>query len=98
MKKKIQLLIKYTQRYAGINKMQAAKFLLGVFNNFDFQKLSKSNQKHLVNNLLSYFENIVGGIDSFKVRNHNLTTEEILRHIFYKTEDLYYNSFYTKLF
>ena len=89
MNKKLNLLLKRLKIFAGFKtKQNAAKFLLLVFSDTQFFKLQEKQQKVILENLLSYFDNLILGIDTPKKQNKNFSFEEIKHHIKEKIKDL----------
>lgn len=89
MKKLIKLLLKRLQIFAGCkDKEIAAKFLLSVFSENDIFSLPEKNQKAIIQNLLSYFDTLICGIDTYKKRNIHFSESDILNHIQQKVFDL----------
>lgn len=89
MKKKIKLLLKRLRIYAGLKtNIKSAQFLLLVFKDTQFFKLPENKQKVILENLLSYFDNLILGIDTPKKQNKHFTFEEIQNHIKNKVIDL----------
>lgn len=85
------MLVKRTKQFANISLEESAKYLLNVFEKYEFFKLPEKKQKVIIDNLLSYFDNIVCGIETYKKRNHLISENEILNHIDNKTFDLIIN-------
>lgn len=89
MKKKLNFLLKRLKVFAGLKtKTKSAQFLLLVFNDTKFFELPETKQKIILENLLSYFDNLILGIDTPKKQNKHFTFEEIQYHIKNKVIDL----------
>ena len=89
MKKKIKLLLKRLQIYAGLKtKTKSTQFLLLVFKDNQFFKLPKNKQKVILENLLLYFDTLILGIDIPKKQNKHFTFLDIQNHIKNKVIDL----------
>jgi len=89
MKKKIKLLLKRLRIYGGLKTdIKSAQFLLLVFRDTQFLKLPKKQQKIILENLLSYFDNLILGIDTPKKQNKHFNSLEIQNHIRNKVIDL----------
>lgn len=68
--------------FAGCKDRQtAANFLLSVFTENDIFSLPEKKQKVIIKNLLSYFDTLICGIDTYKKRNINFSESDILNHI-----------------
>lgn len=68
--------------FAGCkDKKTAANFLLSVFEKNDIFSLPEKKQKVIIKNLLSYFDTLICGIDTYKKRNLNFSENDILNHI-----------------
>ena len=88
MKKQLNLLLKYLQKFAGFkNKKQAANFLLIVFADTQFFDIKELNQKMILENLLSYFDTLIYNKDTKKVSRF-ADTNTIKKHIICKVNDL----------
>lgn len=82
MEKEIKALLKRLQIFAGCkDKETAANFLLSVFTENDIFSLPEKKQKAIIKNLISYFDTIICGIDTYKIRNKNFSANDILNHI-----------------
>lgn len=82
MEKDIKALLKRLQIFAGCkDKKTAANFLLSVFEKNDIFSLPEKKQKVIIKNLLSYFDTLICGIDTYKKRNINFSENDILNHI-----------------
>ena len=89
MKKKIKLLLKHLQIYAGLKtNIKSAQFLILVFKDTQFFKLPERQQKVILENLLLYFDTLILGIDTPKKQNKHFTFLEIQNHIKNKVIDL----------
>ena len=89
MKKDIKLLIKKLITFAGLKtKNNAANFLINLFNKNDIFSLPEKKQKIIIKNLLSYFDTLICGVESFKKRNIHFSENDIINHIENKTFDL----------
>lgn len=68
--------------FAGCKDRQtAANFLLSVFTKNDIFSLPEKKQKVIIRNLISYFDTLICGIDTYKKRNINFSENDILNHI-----------------
>lgn len=68
--------------FAGCkDKKTAANFLLSVFEKNDIFSLPEKKQKVIIKNLISYFDTLICGIDTYKKRNINFSENDILNHI-----------------
>ena len=75
-------LLKRLKVFAGLKtKAKSAQFLLLVFNDTQFFKLPENKQKVIIENLLSYFDNLILGIDTPKKQNKHFTFLDIQNHI-----------------
>lgn len=82
MEKDIKALLKRLQIFAGCkDKQTAANFLLSVFEKNDIFSLPEKKQKVIIKNLISYFDTLICGIDTYKKRNINFSENDILNHI-----------------
>lgn len=89
MKKKIKLLLKRLKVYAGLKtNIKSAQFLLLIFKDTQFFKLPENQQKVILENLLSYFDTLILGIDTPKKQNKHFTFLDIQNHIKNKVIDL----------
>ena len=89
MNKKLNLLLKRLKIYAGLKtKAKSAQFLLLVFNDTQFFKLPENQQKVILENLLSYFDNLILGIENPKKQNKHFNFLDIQNHIKNKVIDL----------
>lgn len=89
MNKKLNLLLKRLKIFAGLKtKQNAAKFLLLVFSDTQFFKLPENKQKVILENLLSYFDTLILGIDTPKKQNKHFNFLDIKNHIRNKVIDL----------
>lgn len=89
MNKKLNLLLKRLKIFAGLKtKQNAAKFLLLVFSDTQFFKLPENKQKAILENLLSYFDNLISGLDTYKKQNKHFTFDDVKKHIRNKVIDL----------
>lgn len=88
MQKIINKLLKYLQKFAGCkDKKTAANFLLIVFEDSQFFKLSDNNQKMILDNLISYFDYLVYN-DNTKKQNKHINENTIKKHIICKVNSL----------
>lgn len=68
--------------FAGCkDKQTAANFVLSVFEKNDIFSLSEKKQKVIIRNLISYFDTLICGIDTYKKKNINFSEDDILNHI-----------------
>ena len=82
MEKDIKALLKRLQMFAGCkDKQTAANFVLSVFEKNDIFSLSEKKQKVIIRNLISYFDTLICGIDTYKKKNINFSEDDILNHI-----------------
>lgn len=82
MKRKLNLLLKRLKIYAGLGtKVKSANFLLLLFNDTQFFKLPEKQQKVILENLLSYFDTLILGIDTPKKQNKHFNFLDIQNHI-----------------
>lgn len=92
MKKKIFLLIKYTSKIFNISRKNSANLLLTIFLNNHLFDLKDKQQKIILENLVTYFQKLVFGVDALGLnknkRNKHLTDDEILNHLDNKVNDL----------
>lgn len=80
------------------DRKAAANFLLLVFTENDIFSLPEKNQKAIIKNLISYFDTLVCGIDTYKKRNINFSENDILNHIQEKVFNLKAIQPYIKLY
>ena len=89
---KIKKLVHYISKYGNCTKQFAAKFLLTIFEKNEFFLLPDEKQEIIINNLISYFDNIIISFDKVSVlpnkQNKHITKKEIFKHIEVKTFDL----------
>ena len=89
MNKKLNLLLKRLKIYAGLKtKAKSAQFLLLVFNDTQFFKLPKKQQKVILENLLLYFDTLILGIEIPKKQNKHFSFLDIQNHIKNKVIDM----------
>lgn len=89
MKKKLNLLLKCLKIYAGLGtKVKSANFLLLLFNDTKFFDLPENKQKLIIENLISYFDTLIMGIDTPKKQNKHFNFLDIQNHIKNKVIDL----------
>lgn len=82
MEKEIKALLKRLQIFAGCkDKQTAANFLLSVFTENDVFSLPEKKQKAIIKNLISYFDTLICGLDTYKIRNKNFSENDVLNHI-----------------
>ena len=82
MNKKLNLLLKRLKVFAGLKtKAKSAQFLLLVFNDTQFFKLPEKQQKVILENLLSYFDTLILGIETPKKQNKHFTFLDVQKHI-----------------
>lgn len=102
MKKKLFILIKYVSKTFKIKRKDSASLLLEVFDENQVWDLQDKKQKLIIENLISYFRNLVFGIDKFgfdrNTRNAHFSDEDILNHLDSKVQDLVINSRYLKVY
>lgn len=68
--------------FAGCkDRKTAASFVLSVFEKNDIFSLPEKKQKVIIRNLISYFDTLICGIDTYKKRNINFSENDILNHI-----------------
>lgn len=89
---KIKKLVRYISKYGKCTKQFAAKFLLAIFEKNAFFALPDEKQEIIINNLISYFDTLIIGLDStgliLNKQNKNISEKEIFKHIEIKTFDL----------
>ena len=89
---KIKKLVRYISKYGKVTKQFAAKFLLTIFEKNEFFTLPDEKQEIIINNLISYFDTLIIGLDStgliLNKQNKNISEKEIFKHIEIKTFDL----------
>lgn len=90
--KHLFLLVKRITQFTNKNKEESAQLLLNVFSKYNVFKLPENKQLIIIKNLLSYFDLIVSGIETFKKKNHLISEKDIIEHIENKTFDLVINS------
>lgn len=89
---KIKKLVHYISKYGNCTKQFAAKFLLTIFEKNGFFSLPNEKQEIIINNLISYFDNIIISFDKVSVlpnkQNKHINKKEIFKHIEIKIFDL----------
>jgi len=90
----LKTLVAYISKFGKVSKRFAATFLLNIFEKNNIFKLPNNKQKRVISNLLEYFESIIIIKDKYGHRvlkqSHNITTQEIFKHLQDKTKDLKY--------
>ena len=81
-------LVRYISKYCKISKQQSAQFLLNVLQENNVFALPENKQKVIIENLLSYFDNLILGIDTPKKQNKHFNFLDIQNHIKNKVIDL----------
>jgi len=101
MKKKLFLLIKYIAKVFKISRKDSAKFLTTIFENYKVFNLPEKHQKIVVENLVTYFQTLVFGVDSLginkNIRNKHIKDSDICEHLDSKIENLVINCKYMSL-
>lgn len=91
-KSRVLKLVQYIAKYCKVTKQFAAMFLLSIFEKNDFFKLPSLKQEIILNNLISYFDNLVICFDRFgqipNQQNKNISEKEIFAHLEEKVIDL----------
>lgn len=88
MQKLINALLKNLQKFVGCkDKKTAANFLLIVFSDSNFFDLPENNQKMILQNLISYFDNLVYNENTKKTNKH-INENAIKKHIICKVNNL----------
>lgn len=89
---KLKKLVRYISKYGNCTKQFAAKFLLNIFEKIEFFSLPDDNQEIIINNLISYFDNLIISFDKCgqlkNKQNKHISKKEIFKHIELKTFDL----------
>lgn len=102
MKKKLFLLIKYVSKVFKIGRKDSASILLSIFETHSVFSLSDEKQISIIENLISYFRDLIFGIDNLglnkNTRNKHFSDDEILNHLNNKVQDLVINSKYLKTY
>jgi len=102
MKKKLFLLIKYVSKVFKIKRKDSASILLNIFETYKVFSLPNAKQISIIENLISYFRDLVFGVDNLglnkNTRNKHFSDEEILQHLDNKVQDLVINSKYLKTY
>lgn len=91
-KSRVLKLVKYIAKYCKVTNQFAATFLLSIFEKNNFFKLPSLKQEIILNNLISYFDNLVICFDRYgqipTQQNRNISEKEIFAHIEQKVIDL----------
>lgn len=102
MKKKLFLLIKYVSKIFKIKRKDSALILLNIFETYNFFSLPDEKQISIIENLITYFRELIFGIDVLglnkNTRNKHFSDNEILEHLHNKVQDLVINSQYLKIY
>ena len=88
MNSKIKLLVKKVSKFTNLTKSETAQFLLNTFSKCALFELPNKKQKIVIENLLLFFDKLVCGIDTYKIKNKHITENDILNHIESKTFDI----------
>lgn len=88
MNNKVKLLVKKVSKFTNLTKSETAQFLLNTFSKCDLFELSNKKQKLVIENLLLFFDKLVCGVDTYKIRNKHISENDILNHIENKTFDI----------
>ena len=82
---KIKKLVRYLFKYGQCTEQFAAKFLLNTFEKNEFFALPDEKQEIIINNLISYFDNLIISFDRYGQlkdrQNKNISEKEIFKHI-----------------
>lgn len=88
MNNKVKLLVKKVSKFTNLTKSETAKFLLNTFLKCGLFKLPNKKQKIVIENLILFFDTLVCGVDTYKIKNRHISEDDILEHIESKTFDI----------